>query len=65
MKQNLKIPARRPTIGYTWVSKAGCWQVYQHFNSSATDKIEWVDGEMEAKERAHEIEQLYKGGDKI
>ena len=48
----------KKVIGYTWVSAAHSWQVYQHFNSSATDKIEWVNSEDEAKKRVEEL----KGG---
>ncbi len=47
--------------GYTWVAKAGAWQVYQHFNNGSPDKLEWFNSEEEARARVN-ILQPEKGG---
>ncbi len=57
MKQQNTSNAKK-VIGYTWVSAARSWQVYQHFNSGNADKIEWVGTEDEAKKRVEEIKGL-------
>ncbi len=43
------------SVGYVWVAKAYSWQVYQHFNNSSADKIEWVGSKEEAQARVDSL----------